>query len=84
MKATGVVRKLDDLGRIVIPMEIRRTLGITEKEPLEIYVDEDKIVLKKYIPDTERNSVKEGLENFEKLSKKDRKELMQRAIRLIG
>ena len=50
MKATGIVRKVDELGRIVIPMEIRRNLGIAEKEPLEIFVDDDgHIILKKYI-----------------------------------
>lgn len=50
LKATGIVRKVDDLGRVVLPIELRRTLGIGEKDPLEIYVDEDRIVLKKYEP----------------------------------
>ncbi|QTN00758.1 AbrB/MazE/SpoVT family DNA-binding domain-containing protein [Sediminibacillus dalangtanensis] len=50
MKSTGVVRKLDQLGRIVIPMEVRRNLEIEEKDPVEIFVDEDKIVLQKYKP----------------------------------
>lgn len=48
MKATGIVRKVDELGRIVLPIELRRTLDIAEKDPLEIYVDGDSIVLKKY------------------------------------
>ncbi|WP_017154537.1 AbrB/MazE/SpoVT family DNA-binding domain-containing protein [Bacillus bingmayongensis] len=48
MKSTGVTRKLDNLGRIVIPMELRRTLEIEEKTPLEIYVEGEKIILKKY------------------------------------
>lgn len=48
MKSTGIVRKVDELGRIVLPIELRRTLGIEEKDSLEIYVDEDSIVLKKY------------------------------------
>ncbi|HDP69801.1 MAG TPA: AbrB/MazE/SpoVT family DNA-binding domain-containing protein [Actinobacteria bacterium] len=47
MKATGIVRNVDDLGRIVIPMEIRRTFGIGIKDPLEIYVEEDRIILAK-------------------------------------
>ena len=51
MKATGIVRKVDELGRIVLPIELRRTLGIDEKDPLEIYVDQEKIILKKYQPD---------------------------------
>lgn len=50
MKATGIVRKVDDLGRIVIPKEIRTVLGIEVKDPIEIFVDEDTIYLKKYAP----------------------------------
>jgi len=50
MKATGVVRKVDELGRIVLPIELRRTLGIDVKDPLEIYVDQEKIILRKYEP----------------------------------
>ncbi|MGE5390677.1 MAG: AbrB/MazE/SpoVT family DNA-binding domain-containing protein [Deltaproteobacteria bacterium] len=50
MKSTGVVRKVDELGRIVIPIELRRTMGIEEKDALEIYVDAEKIILKKYEP----------------------------------
>ncbi|KDE46989.1 AbrB/MazE/SpoVT family DNA-binding domain-containing protein [Geobacillus icigianus] len=51
MKATGIVRKLDQIGRIVIPMELRRTLDINIKDSLEIFLDEDCIVLQKYKPD---------------------------------
>ena len=50
MKATGIVRKVDELGRIVLPIELRRNLGIEIKDPIEIYVDGDYIVLKKYEP----------------------------------
>ena len=50
MKSTGVVRKLDDLGRIVIPIELRRTLDIGLRDTLEIFVEDDKIILKKYHP----------------------------------
>jgi AbrB family transcriptional regulator, transcriptional pleiotropic regulator of transition state genes len=50
MKSTGIVRKVDELGRVVIPIELRRTLGIAEKDALEIYVDEERIILKKYKP----------------------------------
>ena len=50
MKSTGIVRKVDELGRIVIPIELRRTLDIAEKDALEIYVDGDTIILKKYQP----------------------------------
>jgi len=50
MKSTGIVRKVDELGRVVIPIELRRTLSIGEKDALEIYVDADRIILKKYEP----------------------------------
>ena len=50
MKSTGIVRKVDELGRIVLPIELRRTLDIAEKDSLEIYVDGNTIVLKKYEP----------------------------------
>jgi len=50
LKSTGIVRKVDELGRVVIPIELRRTLGIEVKDALEIYVDGEKIILKKYEP----------------------------------
>ena len=51
MKATGIVRRIDDLGRVVVPKEIRKTLRIREGDPLEIFTDrEGKIILKKYSP----------------------------------
>ena len=50
MKSTGIVRKVDDLGRIVLPMELRRTLDIDVKDALEICVDGNQIILKKYEP----------------------------------
>ena len=51
MKATGIVRRIDDLGRVVIPKEIRRTMRIREGDPLEIFTDrEGEVILKKYSP----------------------------------
>lgn len=50
MKSTGMVRKVDELGRVVLPIELRRSLGIKEKDAIEIYIDGDKIILKKYVP----------------------------------
>lgn len=50
MKSTGIVRKVDELGRIVLPIEMRRTLDIGEKDSLEIYVEGASIILKKYKP----------------------------------
>ena len=50
MKSTGIVRRVDELGRIVLPIELRRTLDIAERDSLEIYVSDDYIVLKKFHP----------------------------------
>ena len=50
VKSTGIVRKVDELGRVVIPIELRRTLQIEQKDALEIYVDGEMIILKKYQP----------------------------------
>lgn len=50
MKSTGMVRKVDELGRIVLPIEMRRTLDIAEKDSLEIYVEGSSVILKKYRP----------------------------------
>lgn len=50
MKATGIIRRIDDLGRVVIPKEIRRTCNIREGDPLEIFLENDEIVFKKYNP----------------------------------
>ncbi len=50
MKATGIVREIDDLGRIVIPSEIRKNLDLNRKDPMEIYLDGDMILLKKHMP----------------------------------
>ena len=50
MKSTGIVRRVDELGRIVLPIELRRSLNINEKDTLEIFVDDERIILKKYEP----------------------------------
>lgn len=50
MKATGIIRKMDELGRLCLPRELRRTLDIEDCAPIEIFVDKDAIVLKKYNP----------------------------------
>jgi transcriptional pleiotropic regulator of transition state genes len=50
MKATGVVRRVDELGRVVLPCELRRTMHINDRDSLEVYVDGDRIILKKYDP----------------------------------
>ena len=50
MKSTGIVRKVDELGRIVLPSELRKSLGIDVKDSLEIYTSGDSVILKKYLP----------------------------------
>ena len=50
MKSTGIIRKVDDLGRIVLPIELRRTLDIAERDELEIFMENDRIILQKYEP----------------------------------
>lgn len=58
MKATGIVRRVDDLGRIVIPKEIRRTLGVTDGTPMELFTEGKKLIVQKYIPEMDfKNSV---------------------------
>lgn len=84
MKSTGIVRKVDELGRVVIPIELRRTLGVAEKDSLEIFIDGDKIILQKYAPDEEKEDVKLNLEEMvAKLIDPSDKEIIARAIKLI-
>ncbi len=64
MKSTGIVRKVDELGRIVLPIELRRTLDIAEKDSLEIYVDESSIILTKYEPACIFCGNAKGVENY--------------------
>ncbi|HWR39521.1 MAG TPA: AbrB/MazE/SpoVT family DNA-binding domain-containing protein [Patescibacteria group bacterium] len=64
MKSTGIVRKVDELGRVVIPIELRRTLDIEEKDALEIYVDSDRIILRKYEPACVFCGNADGVTNF--------------------
>lgn len=60
MKATGIVRRIDELGRVVIPKEIRRTLRIREGDPLELFTDRDELMLKKYSPIASIEKFSEG------------------------
>ena len=81
MKSTGIVRRLDELGRITLPIELRRTLGVGERDPLEIYVEDDKIILRKYEPSDVFTGDKEDLVDYcgRKVSKKSIKELAKLA-----
>ncbi|MEF9960038.1 MAG: AbrB/MazE/SpoVT family DNA-binding domain-containing protein [Niameybacter sp.] len=71
MKSTGIVRKVDELGRVVLPIELRRNLNINEKDSLEIFVDDEKIILKKYEPADIFNGSMEDLIDYKgkKISK---------------
>lgn len=64
MRSTGIVRKVDELGRIVIPIELRRTLDIEIKDALEIYVNSEEIILKKYQPSCIFCGEVKDVENF--------------------
>ena len=72
MKATGIVRRVDELGRVVLPCELRRVMHIKERDALEVFVDVDKIVLKKYEPACVFTDESEGLIEYKgrKVSKK--------------
>ena len=64
MKSTGIVRKVDSLGRVVLPIELRRTMGMDVKDPVEIFVQGDRIVLRKYQPACIFCGSTEGTINF--------------------
>ncbi len=82
MKSTGVVRKVDELGRVVLPIELRRNLDINEKDALEIFVDEDRIILKKYEPADIFNGSMEDLIEY-KGKKISRKTILE-IVRIAG
>jgi len=82
MKGTGIVRRLDELGRITLPIELRRTLDIGERDPLEIYVDEGRIILQKYEPVDILTGSKENL--IEYRDKKVSKETIIELAKLAG
>lgn len=82
MKSTGIVRKLDELGRITLPIELRRTLGVSERDPLEIFVDEGRIILQKYEPADIFNGNKDNLYDF--CGKKISKDTIVELAKLAG
>ncbi len=64
MKSTGIIRKVDELGRIVLPIELRRVLDIAERDELEIYMDNGRIILQKYAPNCIFCASSEGLTSY--------------------
>jgi len=84
LKSTGIVRSVDNLGRVVIPAELRNTLGIDKQDPLEIYINNDKIILKKYQPNIEKDEVITNLQKMAAGAKNPNVlETIERAIKLI-
>lgn len=81
MKSTGIVRRLDELGRITLPIELRRNLGVTERDALEIFVESDRIILSKYEPVDIFTGDKDDLIEYhgKKVSKKSIEEMAQLA-----
>lgn len=82
LKSTGIVRKLDELGRITLPIELRRTLGVSERDPLEIFVEEGKIILQKYEPADIFSGIKDDLIDYH--GKKISKNSIIELAKLIG
>lgn len=79
MKATGIIRRIDDLGRVVIPKEIRRSLGIKEGDPLEIFTTRDgEIIFKPYQEDSK--VVDNFIETFKEMDSTDQKAIMKMLI----
>ena len=68
-KSIGIVRKVDELGRLVIPVELRRTLGIAERDSMEIYVEGDSIILKRYEPEPAKSG--KGKKNICEICKRE-------------
>lgn len=79
MKATGIIRRIDDLGRVVIPKEIRRSLGIKEGDPLEIFTTRDgEIIFKPYQEDSK--VVDNFIETFKEMDLTDQKAIMKMLV----
>lgn len=79
-----MVRKIDELGRVVIPMELGKTLGIDKQDPVEIFINGDQIILQKYQPNTEKEEVIANLQKMAFNAKSPNViEIIDRAIKLI-
>lgn len=72
MKATGIVRRVDDLGRIVIPKEIRRQLGVSENTPMELFLEDKSLIIRKY---ETNNCIKDRLDEFKSVFYDSREDL---------
>lgn len=84
MKSTGILRNVDELGRVVIPIELRRNLGIGDRDAIEIFIDGNQIILQKYKPETEKQEVIKSLEALASVAiSADAADIYERAIKLI-
>ena len=81
MKAIGIVRKIDDLGRIVIPKEFRKTQGWVNGQPLEMFIDGDKLVMQTYRKDVEKKDLIESLQTWK--SSDDLEKIIGRTIEYL-
>ena len=83
MRATGIIRRIDDLGRVVVPKEIRRSLGIKERDPLEIFTTRDgEIIFKPYQEDS--RVVDNFIEAFKEMDITDKKEIVKMLVEEMG
>jgi AbrB family transcriptional regulator, transcriptional pleiotropic regulator of transition state genes len=84
MKSTGIVRKVDELGRIVLPIELRRVLGIDKKDPVEVFIDGDKVILKKFVLSHKVESAVNYLEaQLNDATSEEDKEAIKNALSLV-
>lgn len=83
LKSTGVVRNVDELGRVVIPKELRTTLNIKEKDPVEFYTTGDSIVIKKYVPSHDKTEMLETLHDLAGLFTGEEKARIEKIINYV-
>lgn len=83
MKSTGIVRQIDELGRVVIPIELRRVLNLETKDGVAIFVDNNRIILEKYIPDLEKEEIIKGLLSLMGKVSKEEADLIHRALKAL-
>ncbi|MBY9081050.1 AbrB/MazE/SpoVT family DNA-binding domain-containing protein [Paenibacillus sp. HN-1] len=82
MKSTGIVRKIDELGRLVIPIELRRTLNLEIKDPVEIFVDGEMVLFRKYAPGCAITGSQKDLVGFE--GKQYSREVIKQLAKIAG
>lgn len=85
MNTIGIIRRIDDLGRIVIPKEIRQQLKIREGDPLELFANKDgSVLLKPYQETSRKRKVEDLIELFKQMDRKDQKEMVKKLVEEMG